>query len=1155
MSLMNRELFAQDPTATKIPNDGVAQVIRPETDQQWDVLRWELRNFVCNGQYARGLEQILDSFLKNLSQAQQPAVWVSGFYGSGKSHLVRVLEYLWRDVELPGGDRARELVKLPDDVRDHLTELSTAGKRLGGLWSAAGLLASGKSDAVRLAFLSVLFDSAGLPEEYPLARFTIWGQENGYLDKIRSAVKAESKSFDKEIHDLYVSPIIAKALLDADSTLGGSVKDVRDLLKTQFPPATRDITDEEMFDVMDGVLRLQSTSDGKLPLTLVVLDEMQQYIGDDNDKALAVQNIVEGVSARFESQVLFVATGQSALTATPTLQKLTDRFAVQVALSDKDVETVVREVVLRKQPEHVPTLKSVLDSVSGEIDRHLGGTQLAPKAADKADLVPDYPLLPTRRRFWELALRAIDRAGKAGVLRTQLRIVHEAAARVAGEAVGHVVGADFLYDEQAPGMLQSGVLLKEIDELIRGLRTDASDGELKSRICALIFLITQIPTRPVGGDTGLRATAPFLADLLVEDLAGDGAKLRKRVPEQLDKLVVAGAVQRIDDEYLLQTEEGAEWEKDYRGRLAAVRDDAARMNQLRSERLERAVEGALGSMKLTQGTSRTPRTIDQHWGQDEPPVDEGEVPVWIRDEWSVTEGAVKKAAAEAGDESPIVFVFLPRREADQIKEALASYAAAEQTLQRPTPQTDEGKAAQRAMQTRRSTEDDRLAELFADVVTHARIFQGGGNELTTSSLRDAVETAAQRSLIRMFPKFAAADNPNWSKVVAKARDGAPDALDAVGHSGEPTTNTVCKEVLAAISPGGTKGAELHKRFGAPGFGWPRDAVNGAIFTLLAAGNIRATQDHKELSGPKELPPNQIGKVTLYKEDEPPTVGQRLALKGLLAAADVPYEPGQEGAQVAAFLQRLKDLAGRAGGPPPLPEPPDTDHLNALSALAGNQRFRAVADDHDRLRDDHDRWRAADQQRERREAEWQRLTRLLRHAEGLPIALASESAVAAIRDGRLLLDEPDPVTPLLQQLTGALRSEIKQHVEQFADAQRAAINELESWTEWAALDPSDRDSLIADAKLLPIAAPDVATDTKLLEALDATPLSSWQERTSFIPSRRDQVRHQALERLQPESVRISLEPVTITGEADLEAYLEDVRSRVQPQLEAGKTVIL
>src|SRR6266700_819585 len=173
MTITNRELFYRDPTQTKIPNDGVVQVVRPETEQQWDVLRWELHSFVCEGQYARGLERILDSFLTNLSQAQQPAVWVSGFYGSGKSHLVRVLEYLWRDTNLPNGETARSVVNLPDDVSDHLTELSTAGKRLGGLWSAAGTLGSGKSEAVRLAFLSVLFESAGLPEQYPLARFII----------------------------------------------------------------------------------------------------------------------------------------------------------------------------------------------------------------------------------------------------------------------------------------------------------------------------------------------------------------------------------------------------------------------------------------------------------------------------------------------------------------------------------------------------------------------------------------------------------------------------------------------------------------------------------------------------------------------------------------------------------------------------------------------------------------------------------------------------------------------------------------------------------------------------------------------------------------------------------------------------------------------
>lgn len=1155
MTITNRELFYRDPTDTKIPNDGVAKVVRPETPQQWDVLRWELRSFVCDGQYSRGLERIFDNFLKNLTQAQQPAVWVSGFYGSGKTHLVRVLEHLWRDVELPGGDRARDLVSLPDDVSDHLTELSNAGKRLGGLWSAAGTLAAGKSDAVRLAFLSVLFESAGLPEEYARARFTMWAQENGYLDTVRSAVTAAGRTFEKEIHDLYVSPLIAKALLDADPSLGDSVKDVRELLRTQFPPTTKDITDDEMFDVVDDVLRLQSTTAGKLPLTLVVLDEMQQYIGDDNEKALTVQNIVEGCSARFESQVLFVATGQSALTATPTLQKLTDRFAVQVALSDKDVEAVVRQVVLRKHPEHIPTLKAMLDSVSGEIDKHLGGTQLAPKAADKSDLVPDYPLLPTRRRFWELALRAIDRAGKAGVLRTQLRIIHEAAARVADKPIGHVVGADFLYDEQSPGMLQSGVLLKEIDELIATMRTEGADGELKARICSLIFLISQLPTRTIGGETGLRATAPFLADLLVEDLADDGARLRKRVPELLEVLVTDGRLMRIDDEYRLQTEEGAEWEKEYRSRLAAIRDDAGRMNQLRSERLIAAVDSALGGLKLTHGVSKTPRKIETHWGQDEPAMGEGDVPVWIRDEWSVTESTVKKSAAEAGDESPIVFVLLPKHEVDQIKDTLASYAAAEDTLRRPTPQTDEGKAAQRAMKTRFATDDERLASLFQGAVARARVFQGSGSEVTTSTLRNAVETAANRSLIRLFPKFGAGDNANWGKVVTKARDGAPDALEAVGHHGEPTTNAVCKEVLAAVSPGGTKGSDLHRRFAASPYGWPRDAVNGAILTLLAAGNIRAAQDGRDLAGPKELPPTQIGKITLYKEDEPPTVSQRLAIKGLLTAAGIAYEPGQEGAQISALLQRLKDLAARAGGPPPLPQQPDTDHLDALLALGGNQRFRAVADDHAQLSQHLEQWRAADQKREKRETEWHDLQRLIRHAAGLPVAAGVESAVTAIRDGRQLLDEPNPVAPLLADLTQALRAEVTSRADQLAAAQRQAIVELEAWEEWNSLDAADQQTIVAEAKLVPAGPPDVSSDAQLLESLDATSLSGWQDRISLVPGRRDQVRQRAAKRLEPESVTVTLPSATIKTREDLDAYVDELRARVQPHLDADETVII
>ena len=670
-------------------------------------------------------------------------------------------------------------------------------------------------------------------------------------------------------------------------------------------------------------------------------------------------------------------------------------------------------------------------------------------------------------------LRAVDRAGKSGLVRSQLGLIHGGVRAAADRPVGNVIGADYLFfdDKAHVDMLMSGVLLREVDDFIQRMMSEGGDSAVKGRLCALIFLISQMSQPVLGGETGLRATAPFLADLLVEDLAEDGARLRKRVPELLDELVAEGRIVQDGDTYRLLTQEDAEWEKDYRTRLAAVRDDATRMSQLRSERLMAAVEAALGNLKLTHGVSKTPRKLDIHWGQDEPVVDDGGVPVWVRDEWSASESAVRKAAAEAGDESPIVFVFLPRHESDRIRDALATRVAAEETLHRPVPQTDEGRAARQAMASRRDRAEEEVVALFGDVVARARVFQGGGTELTTtSSLRDSVETAANRSLIRLFPKFAQGDNPNWGKVITKAREGAPDALTAVGHHGEPTTHPVCKEVLAAISPGGTKGADLQKRFAGPPFGWPKDAVSGAVLVLLAAGNIRAAQDGKDLGGPKELPQTQIGKVTLYKEDAPPTCA---AAPRRARAPD----RGRESPTSRVRRERSSlpsSSSSRTLPPAPAVRRPFPKHRTPTTSTrcwrsAGNQRFRQVADEHERLSADLERWRAAAARREKRETAWRDLERLLRHADGLPVAEAVAPAVAAIRDGRQLLDEPDPIAPLLTELVTALRAEVTQRAQQLADAQRAAVAELEAWPEWNKLDPADRDAIVAEAKLVPAAA--------------------------------------------------------------------------------------
>ena len=120
--MKNKEVFSKDPTSFKIPNDGYTTIQIPNDQKEWDVLEFELRSFVCEGEYQLGLDRILNTFLANLDKSKQPAVWISGFYGSGKSHLARVLEYLWKDLELPSGVSARSLVELPNDISDLLLD-------------------------------------------------------------------------------------------------------------------------------------------------------------------------------------------------------------------------------------------------------------------------------------------------------------------------------------------------------------------------------------------------------------------------------------------------------------------------------------------------------------------------------------------------------------------------------------------------------------------------------------------------------------------------------------------------------------------------------------------------------------------------------------------------------------------------------------------------------------------------------------------------------------------------------------------------------------------------------------------------------------------------------------------------------------------------
>lgn len=1144
-----KDTLQRDPASHPLINQGQAR-IESRDERAQAVLRGELETFVCEGQYADGIQKIIRSFLDDIGKTSQRGAWVSGFFGSGKSHLLKMLCHLWQDTSFPDGSSARSLVpSMPDDLRALLRELDTAGKRSGGLIAAAGTLLGGTSDNVRLTILSILLRALGLPELYPQARFCLWLQSLGQFEKVKAAVEASGKTFERELNNLYVSSPIARAVMAADTNFAAGEAEAKQLLKAQFPPQTSDITTEQFLSVAKEALRLRA-KDGRLPCTLLILDEAQQYIGDSQQRASLLTEVTEAVSKQLDSHVMVVAAGQSALTEIQLLTYLLDRFTIRVPLSDAEVETVTRKVLLQKKPSAVADVRALLDKNAGEVSRQLQGTRIGETIEDRAIVVDDYPVLPVRRRFWENCFRQIDAAGTHSQLRSQLRIIHDAVAKVSERPLGSVVPADDLFEALAPEMVNTGVLLREINERI--ILVGRTEGPLAQRICGLVFLIGKLK-REAGADIGVRATKDHIADLLIDDLTADNGKLRSEVEDKLKALSDQGILMLVGDEYRLQTREGSDWDREFRNRQTKLNNDDAAIQFKRDQLLYGDIDKTIRAIRVMQGAAKEPRQFLIHREQTAPVVDGSSVPIWIRDGWSCAEKDVLEAARSAGTDSPIVFVFISRQSADDLRRLIVEADAAQQTLDaKGNPTTAEGQEARQSMDSRRARAVGDRDRLVRDVVANAKVYQGGGSEVLLTSLDDRIKTATEASLVRMFPRFKDADSAAWEAVIKRAREGADHPFQPTGHTDATEKHAVCQQVVATIGAG-KSGSDIRKTLGGSPFGWPRDAVDAALIALHRLQHITATLNGQAIAL-GQLDQNKVAKAEFRVEQATLSVGDRLILRKLFQALGVSCKSGEEATRAGEFLTSLIALAKAAGGDAPLPAAPAVTEIEDVQRLVGNEQLVAIknkaTDWENRIR----AWGATRDLIAKRLPAWSIVGRLAKHAAEISQTKPHLDQIEAICAQRLLLEGADPANAVRQALAGLLRDAVQKGHSAHEAAFAAASATLAANGIWVKLKPSDQDSIKFAVGLTPPSKPDVATDEALADTLDRKPLSGIQAEVDAIAGRVNQAIERAARLLEPKVQTVTLERSTLRNPAEVESWIDRQKTMLLSKVANGPVLV-
>ncbi|MEW1805480.1 BREX system P-loop protein BrxC [Pseudarthrobacter sp. NPDC080039] len=553
----------------------------------------EVDEYVLTNEAAKGLELLLEAYT-NYTNAN--GVWISGFFGSGKSHLLKLLAHLLGDVDGQDFPRARVSESFRSKAQDaFLPALLTKAERipakslLFNIDQKATLITKDQTDALLKVFVKVFDESRGYyGSQGHVARFERDLDNRGQYEAFKDAyTRISGRSWSQGREEGVLEEVnVAKAYAEVSGNTDSTPTNILTKYRNEYSVSIEDFADEVMawLDKQEDGFRLN-----------FYVDEVGQFIGSNTHLMLNLQTIAESLNTKCQGRAWVIVTSQEDMDKVVgdrtkqqgnDFSKIQARFATRVKLTSADVEEVIRKRLLEKNE----TGEAALNSIYAEQHANfktlfdfVDGAKTYRNYTDEAHFVGTYPFVSYQFPLFQAAIEGISdhnvfegRNSSVGE-RSMLGVVQQVAKDIGDVKVGRLATFDHMFAGIRASLKSAAQ--RSIDVAERNL-----DNELAVRLLKALFLVKYVE--------GFHATPRNLTVLVYDRFGLDLPALSKQVQEALTLLETQTYVQRNGNvyEYLTNEEQVIEEEiknvdidaSDVSGRLfKIISGDVVRTSKLR----------------------------------------------------------------------------------------------------------------------------------------------------------------------------------------------------------------------------------------------------------------------------------------------------------------------------------------------------------------------------------------------------------------------------------------------------------------------------------------------------------------------------------------------------------------------------------------------